>query len=58
MTRKKTDQLQEKALAQLKPDESVDESVFEKDGAFASILERFIEATRWAEMDGLLGDEG
>ncbi len=53
MTRKKPDQLQEKALAQLKPDESV----FEKDGAFASILKRFIEATRRAEMDGLLGEE-
>lgn len=54
MTREKPDQLQEKALAQLKPDESV----FEKDGAFASILECFIEATRRAEMAGLLGDEG
>lgn len=54
MTQKRPDQLQEKALAQLKPNESL----FEKDGAFASILERFIEATRRAEMDGLLGDEG
>jgi len=47
MTQKELDQLQEKALAQLKSGESL----FGKEGAFAPMLQSFIEAALEAEMD-------
>jgi len=53
MTQKELDQLQEKALAQLKSGESL----FGKDGAFAPMLKGFIEAALQAEMDAHLDDE-
>jgi transposase-like protein len=53
MTQKELDQLQEKALAQLKSGESL----FGKDGAFAPMLKGFIEAALEAEMEAHLDDE-
>lgn len=53
MTQKQLDQLQEKALKQLKSGESL----FGKDGAFAPMLQGFIEAALEAEMDAHLDDE-
>ena len=50
MTQKELDKLQEKALAQLKSGESL----FGKDGAFAPMLQSFIEAALEAEMDAHL----
>lgn len=53
MTQKELDQLQEKALKQLKSGESL----FGKDGAFAPMLKGFIEAALQAEMDAHLDYE-
>ena len=53
MTQKEIDQLQEKALAQLKSGQSL----FGKDGAFAPMLKGFIEAALEAEMEAHLDDE-
>lgn len=53
MTQKEIDELQEKALAQLKSGESL----FGEDGAFAPMLKGFIEAALQAEMDAHLDDE-
>lgn len=53
MTQKELDQLQEKALAQLKSGESL----FGKDGAFAPMLKGFIEAALQAEMDAHLDED-
>src|SRR6056297_725368 len=53
MTQKELDKLQEKALAQLKSGESL----FGKEGAFAPMLQGFIEAALQAEMDGHLDEE-
>src|SRR5699024_6421087 len=53
MTQKQIDQLQEKALAQLKSGQSL----FGKDGAFAPMLKGFIEAALQAEMEAHLDDE-
>jgi len=50
MTQKELDKLQEKALAQLKSGESL----FGKEGAFAPMLQSFIEAALEAEMDAHL----
>lgn len=50
MTQKELDQLQEKALRQLKSGESL----FGSDGAFAPMLKGFIEAALQAEMDAHL----
>lgn len=53
MTQKELDNLQEKALSQLKSGESL----FGKDGAFAPMLKGFIEAALQAEMDGHLDED-
>lgn len=53
MTQKELDKLQEKALAQLKSGESL----FGTDGAFAPMLQSFIQAALEAEMDAHLDDE-
>jgi transposase-like protein len=53
MTQKEINELQEKALAQLKSGESL----FGKDGAFAPMLKGFIEAALEAEMEAHLDDE-
>jgi len=53
MTQKELDQLQEKALAQLKSGESL----FGKEGAFAPMLQGFIQAALEAEMDAHLDAE-
>lgn len=53
MTQKELDQLQEKALQQLKSGESL----FGKGGAFAPMLKGFIEAALQAEMDAHLDEE-
>ena len=53
MTQKELDQLQEKALKQLKSGESL----FGKDGAFAPMLKSFINAALQAEMEAHLGPE-
>jgi transposase-like protein len=53
MTQKELNQLQEKALAQLKSGESL----FGKDGAFAPMLQSFIQAALEAEMDAHLDTE-
>jgi transposase-like protein len=53
MTQKEINQLQEKALAQLKSGQSL----FGKDGAFAPMLKGFIEAALEAEMEAHLDDE-
>ncbi|SMO94972.1 IS256 family transposase [Fodinibius sediminis] len=50
MTQKELDKLQEKALAQLKSGQSL----FGKEGAFAPMLQSFIEAALEAEMDAHL----
>lgn len=53
MTQKELDQLQEKALRQLKSGESL----FGSDGAFAPMLKGFIEAALEAEMDAHLDED-
>src|SRR5680860_451362 len=53
MTQQEIDKLQEKALKQLKSGESL----FGSDGAFAPMLQSFIEAALEAEMDGHLDAE-
>lgn len=53
MTQKELDNLQDKALSQLKSGESL----FGKDGAFAPMLKGFIEAALQAEMDAHLNEE-
>lgn len=53
MTQKELDQLQEKALRQLKSGESL----FGSDGAFAPMLKGFIEAALQAEMDAHLDED-
>lgn len=53
MTQQQIDQLQEKALTQLKSGQSL----FGKDGAFAPMLQRFIEAALEAEMEAHLDEQ-